>query len=341
MKRYWKYLLAAGAVILLAALYLSHFYAAREAERELDRTLRNWVADSNPDAGIQFSGVEIHPFSGTLDIHDLHIFTDRHLQRGALMRFRLGYPMFLRMYFGDPSTVLDRQLSLRAHLENISWLDRYRLREVSFDTLELDYRGNPADLLRNILRDSPLAATQELLARGRGFGWSEPYMDWGSVRADSLRLRRDIPVGSSSLWSAGDLELELNDLTWRMPDRFISTYSFFLRGFDYTGQTMPLQSFHGRMSYAEDSGRLNLRQMRLRSEHVRMELSGEMELREPAGSTSLEGLRLLLSDFSPRFRNVLEGMNRLLRLNLSTGEDSVWVPLGGTLGSPSLPTRQN
>lgn len=341
MKTYKKYLIGGGVAVLLVALYVSHFYAARHAERELDRTLRNWVAESNPSAGIQFSGVEIRPFSGTLAIHDLNIFTDRHLQRSSLMRFRLGYPMFLRMYLGDASEALDRQLSLRGHLENVSWLDRYRLREVKFDTLELDYTGNPADLLRNALRGSPFAVRQELQARGRGFAWSEPYMDWGSVRSDSLRLRRIIPPGSSSLWPSGELELELQDMVWRMPNRFINTYSFFLRGFDYTGRTIPLQSFHARVAYGEQTGTLELREMRLLNEHVQMGLSGELELREPVDSTSLEGLRLVMSDFSPRFRNVLEGMNRLLGLNLPAGEDSFSLPLRGTLGSPSLPARGN
>lgn len=331
-----KTIIFAAAVLILASLYFFHFEAARQAEIEVDRTLRGMVSPSDPSAGMQFSGVEIAPFGGTLTLYDVNLFTERHLYRGGTLRFDIGYFNFLRLYFGDPSDLLDNRIAAGSRLEEVTWLDRYRLREVRFDTLRLRYSGNPRALLRHALLDSALATGQSIDAEGRGFSYTDPMLAWGAMRADTLRLRQRLPAEEPGGESTRMSEVELRNLTWETPSWFRDKYGFFIRGFEYPAEAIPLKRLRATLEYHRGERLLQFRNTRLETEHFRMGLRGQMRLADPPGRSPLDSLSLILSGYSQRFRNVLTGLNRLFELGLPAEADSLSLPLGGTLDSPAL-----
>lgn len=331
-----KIIAIAAAALILAALYFFHFEAASQAELEVDRALRGMVSPSEPSAGMQFSGVEIAPFAGTLTLYDVNLFTERHLYRGGTLRFEIGYLNFLRLYFGDPSDLLDNRITAGSRLEEVSWMDRYRLREVSFDTLRLRYSGNPRALLHHMLLDSALAAGQSLDAEGRGFAYTDPMLAWGSLRADTLRLRQSLPAADPGGESPRMSEVEMKRLTWQTPAWFRDKFGFFIRGFEYPAEAIPLERLRATLEYHRGQRLLRFRNTRLETEHFRMGLRGEMRLADPPGNSPLDSLSVSLSSYSQRFRNVLTGLNRLFELGLPAEGDSLSLPLGGTLDSPAL-----
>lgn len=331
-----KTIIFAAALLILASLYFFHFEAARQAEIEVDRELRSMVSPSDASAGMQFSGVDIAPFAGTLTLYDVNLFTERHLYRGGTLRFEIGYLNFLRLYFGDPSDLLNNRITAGSRLEEVSWLDRYRLREVSFDTLRLRYSGNPRALLRHTLLDSALAAGQSIDAEGRGFALSDPMLAWGSLRADTLRLRQQLPGGNPGGEAPRMTEVELRSLSWQTPAWFRDKYGFFIRGFEYPAEAIPLKRLRATLEYHRDERLLRFRNTRLETEHFRMGLRGEMRIAEAPGDSPLDSLSVNLSGYSQRFRNVLTGLNRLFELGLPAEADSLSMPLGGTLDNPAL-----
>lgn len=329
-------LIAAALLLVLIGIILYHYEAADQAEREVDRALREMVSGRETAAGIQFSDVEIAPFSGTLTIYDLDLFTERHLYRGRPLRLELGYLNFLRIYLGNPSDVLDQRLSADGRAVDVTWMDRYRLREIRFDTLELHYDGNPRALMRHLLLDSALTVPQSLEGNGRGFSFTDEMLAWGSLRADTLRMRQELSAGNGRTTGVTTTDVELRGLSWGVSRGLREQYGILLRGFDYPGGEIPLKSARAAFEYDPGDRLLHFRETRLVTEHFRLGLNGELILEEPLGGTSLDGLTVTVSDYSDRFRNMLGGLNRLFQLDLPSDSDSLALPLGGTLENPVL-----
>src|SRR5699024_11627464 len=99
-----KYLLF--IFLFLVALVIGyHFYAASQAEKQITQLIKQQTAQRG-DISVQYSDIEVTPFTGKFVISDLTIIFGNHIERTKEITVDLAYWDVLNFYLGGTEYAL-------------------------------------------------------------------------------------------------------------------------------------------------------------------------------------------------------------------------------------------
>lgn len=333
-RKKWKYYLG-GIIAVLALLVGYHFFAAHQAERQIDRAIQQ-QAGKHGDISVQYTSLRVSPFTATVSFEDLNLIAGSHIERANSLRFDMGYLDFLNIYIGGLSYGLERLEKVTLTAIRPSYLNKEGLQEVKSDTLHIIYRGNTLEGVRGALFDSPLKSTHSIEASSAGLTIAIPKSTFSKVTADSLHYSGTISPGNiSSLWNSSTHLITADSLLWTPSESFQNTYNFFIKGFGYSPDAIPFHSARFRSEPASSANALNV-EASVRSDLALFSGSGLIQLEEPLAQSQLQEVEISATELSDTFRTVLDNLERLLSISLGSEGDSVKIKMKGTISSPQL-----
>jgi len=335
MKKWFSYTFI-GLLALAAGLFAYHFYAAADAERKLDESIRNISAQTDAGLTVNYSSIQVDPFSGDVIFSDVNIIRNEDIQRAKTARFDLGYSDFVNItIWGTEYGLRNIEEGLLA-LSDLSYTGRSNLVEIKMDSLNVNYRGNLWNLIvLGITRSAP-SIRHRIDAEGARFSFSQPGSAVGTVRADTLEWTTffgkltDRPDSLASSFA-------LSGVTWAPPIPFREKYSFFIQGFGYPADAIPLDRVEARYRYHPARDSLAVEQMTLYSDLFDTSIQGSITLDEELfGRSRVNDIRVELQELSPRFQNFIGQLKQLTGLPLAEDEDKITLSIGGSVGEPSI-----
>ncbi|MFH5833261.1 hypothetical protein [Halalkalibaculum sp. DA384] len=335
MKKKLIYLFS-GVLLLVLGLLAYHFYAARNAEQTIDETIREIASKSTPKLTVDFSAIEVSPFSGDIHFSNINIIQDRNIQRATSARFNLAYTDFLKfMVWGTESGLKQVEHGV-LELADISYTDRETFLEVKMDSLTIDYSGNLWNLILQALTNRPAQLQHNIKAQGRQFSFHQPEEGIGSVQADSLFADAYFGKPGNETDSLQN-RIELSGITWSPVPPFREKYQFFIRGFGFQPEAIPLAGASLTYQYTLEDHLFFISEMRLDSELFTLTLNGHFLL-DPAQfrQSTLRDATLRIHDTSPRFQTFLQQLQQITSLKLPDNGTDLQLRLNGPLAKPDI-----
>jgi len=328
-----KYFLA-GILLVMAGLIAYHYIAANQAEQQISEAVRKQVEQSMGKLSVQYSEIDIAPFSGNISLRDVTVIENRTIRRSSLSLFDLSYWDFLNIYFRGLRFGMDRVTETRIILIQASQINRETLTELKFDTLRIDYKGNMWNGLSKLYADSSLSGNHRLSFNSSGFRFAKPGSGIGSFK--SGRANADLHFSekpTNTVLPNGKGTLSLINTTWTPPSTFQEKYSFFIKGFGFQPDSIPVQKADFTWQMEPPNIGLNLKGT-METELAAISLSGSAILEEELSNTGLRNFTITVTDFSEQFAGVLDNMEKLFNIRLPRKEEALTFQLGGTLSKP-------
>lgn len=329
-----KYFIAIFILLGLAVIY--HFYAANSAETDLDEAIQKITVQSKMNLNISYSSIDVRPFSGDIIFSDINIIRDDNIQRAAAARFDLAYRDFLNFTFWDTEYGLKNINEGILILKNPSYTNRTSLLEVKLDSLHMDYRGNLWNLIVLALSRSPAQTNHKIEATGSNFSLSQPDSGFGTFKADSLELDTRFgkqPDYPDSLASS----VSLKKITWSPPVSFQKRYGFFIQGFGFQTDSIPVNRAVLRYRYDIASDSLVIKHINLTTELFTAQARGGLKVNTHSFTQSeLHNLSVRLINSSLRFLNFLDQLQKITGIQLSGGSKQIQFYLNGPLEKPQV-----
>ncbi len=312
-----------GIFILIIAIIGYHYYAAREAGRQIDEALQKQAANSEGKFSVSYSAIDVFPFSGDIRFSDFNLTQTDYTQRAASILFDLTYLDFLAIYAGGTEYGLKKTDRLKATIINPSLVLRPEIHEFNSDTISLNYEGNVYDLLRHSVTGQAIEQTHQLGGSAVSFRYTQPDSKAGFT-ADSVYIQTRIPPDVTSVFGDADHFLaRAIDITWTPPLSISDKYGFFIRGFGYETGSIPVDSLLLMIGVDEDGSRsMNLD---LHSElfHAQAVAGINMNSQELSRTTFKDGVVNLL-ETSPRFDNFLQNAEQLFGITIPRKAEGVF-----------------
>ncbi|HEX6983242.1 MAG TPA: hypothetical protein VF181_10820 [Balneolaceae bacterium] len=326
-----------GLILLLVALLGYHFFAASEAERQIDKTIQEQTAKSD-SISVQYSSVEVAPFSGKISFSDLTVIFKDHIQRAQQLIFDIGYIDFLNIYFGGLAYGLDHLDQANITLRQPSYLNQQSLYEVKMDTLQILYQGNALDAILAMAKDTALAIDHSVKAHSSRLTLRFPETLISGIVARNFSYSGMISEGKNSYWKGAIHQFSTDSLIWRPSESFQNTYRFFIQGFGYQSDAIPFQSLRFYSEPVSQKDTLHVK-TRLQSELAQFLAKGFINLNKPIGSSELNNMEIKISELSTAFERVLQNVEQLLSISLPSDSTGIVLEVTGTLGNPRLSTQ--
>lgn len=335
-KRY--YLL--GFFILLIAIFAYHFFAASQAEQQIDNTLQEQSAQ-NDSLSIQYSSIDVTPFSATVSIENLTVIFGEHIERAQHLQLDISYLDFLNIYIGGLPYGLEQINRAAITAIQPSYVNRGGLEEIKFDTLHINYRGNALDGLRSAINQTNFSQSQSIEAQSSGLRILLPQTTLSRIAADEFRYSGSISEGQQNFWKNGSHQFAMDSLTWTPSQSFQDSYSFFIKGFGYEPDQIPFQSvqLHSRNaseSQPQSPYEILKIESSIQSELALLSASGFIELHTPPGNSEFQDMKIRMTNFSDSFANVLSNIERLLSVSLPQTNNGITLRINGTIANPII-----
>lgn len=331
-----KYFLI-GFIVLFVALFGYHLYAASEAERQIDKTIQEQTAALAP-ISVQYSAIDIAPFSGNISFADLTVIVHDHIQRAQKLSIDVGYIDFLNFYFGGPQYGLENINKALLTLHEPSYLGKKTLSEIKMDTLHIVYKGNLLDGLLALINNTAFASPQSVQAKSSALTVRLPETLFSKATAENVRYSGSVSADKNSFWKDGTHHFTTDSLFWSPSQTFQNKYQFFIRGFGYPVNNIPFQSLMVQFEpiSAQDTLRL---QAKLQSELALLSVDGFVDLNKPTETSEWENTEIRISDLSLPFKRVLQNVEQLLSISLPHDSTGISLQVYGTLGDPRVSTE--
>ncbi len=322
-----------GILVLIVGLFAFHFFAANQAEKQIDTAIQMQADSAGTALSVQYSSIEVSPFSGDIAFSDITVIQGNDIERSARLMVDLRYLDFLNIYLGGLEYGLEKLYAADMHLEKVSYLDRATMQEYSMATATVNYTGNMLDGIRTLFAGQPRSHRHQIDVNGTQLRYSRPKPIIGTFRSDSASLRLEYPKTTEENQDVTN-SIQFKNITWSPPSRIQKKYGFFIQGFGYPLDAIPFSSTSTSFSLEED--RIQIRDGQTRNDLFTLEFSGNIVKDSTWSGARLAPLNLRIVEPSEQFRNVLSNIEQLLGVSLSKGQNQIRFQLRGPITNPNI-----
>lgn len=329
------YFIGIAAFIVLIIGY--HFYAASQAEQQIDKAIQEQVSGSD-SISVQYSSIDVAPFGGSVSMQDLMLIFGDHIERATNLQLNISYFDFLNIYFRGIRSGLGGIERASIQFINPSYANTEGLEEIKIDTLTIDYTGNVLDGLLSAINGTAFNNTHTIEAYGSNLTVSLPKTTLTRLETGELRYSGAVSKGEKNFWLDGSHQFQMDSLVWTPSESFQNKYSFFIKGFGYAVDNIPFQSAKLATIPTPQTGRLKI-ESTIQSDLALVSGSGFIQLKDEFISSELHDMNLSITDFSDSFNQVLQNIERLLSISLPRTGNGITLQLEGTLSNPRIAGR--
>ncbi|TYP91716.1 hypothetical protein LX73_2542 [Fodinibius salinus] len=329
-KRY--YLIGLAGLMILIVGY--HFYAASQAEQQLDEAIQK-QAQQHGNISAQYSSIDVTPFAADITVNDWTVIFNNHIQRANRLSFDISYLDVLNIYFGGLKYGLKNLTELNLSAIRPSYTISSGIQEVKSDTLTLSYQGNALDLIQQLTDSTNRSTNHNIKATFSGFTTVLPGNSRSSIKARHMQYQASIPPDRPlSLFNIAH-QISAQNIVWSPTSSQQQKYSFIIKGLGYPTDTIPFKSFNISTSPTKKS-RLKAINWILQSELALISSSGFLQTYRPIGNSAFQDTRITITDLSPSFQKTLENIETLFSFSLPKTKKGIQIPLQGTIADPSI-----
>jgi hypothetical protein len=323
-----------GFILLTGVIIGYHFLAASQAEDQIDNAIQQ-QSEETETISVQYSSIDVSPFSATVTIRDLTLILGNHIERAQHLQLNMSYIDFLNIYFGGLSYGLEHLNRADIQLIKPSYVNKMGLQEIKLDTLNITYSGNALDGLHSSINGTPFGSDQSIEAQSNGLTISLPQTTVSTIKAESFQYSGAISSGNQNFWTNGSHQFRMDSLTWTPSKSFQDKYSFFIKGFGYPTNAIPFTYVQLHTSATEDPDLLKI-ESSIKSELALLTGSGFLKLSTPLTSSAFQKTNISLTNYSNSFRTVLNNIEHLLSINLPQKEEGVSLQITGPVSNPAI-----
>lgn len=324
-----------ATLVILAGLYSYHFLAAEKAERQIDEAIQEQLEQRDDSLSIQYSKIDISPFSANVSFKDLTIISAKHINRSKELTFDLEYTDFLSLYFRGSEKGLQNLAHAKILLVSASYIDRAKFREIKSDSLKIDYYGNVLGGITSLINKTPFTTDQKVEISGSNVTISIPQSPVMRLNAQTLNYSLGIDKEKNNLLTQSRHNLRLDSLNWTPSKSFQDMYGFFIKGFGYPTNAIPFEYAELNIEPADSLDTIRI-SASLRSNLALLKSDGKLSLKDPILYSSFVETTLTLSDFSKSFSNFLQNVQQLIPGSVSESEKEIIFQLQGSLAEPYI-----
>lgn len=324
-------------LVVLVGLFVLHFVAANQAEKEIDKAIQAQVSASSASMSVQYSSISVSPFSGDVLFHDVTLIEESNIERTRLMNIDLQYFDFLNIYFNGVESGLKKLERGKIALSRVSFLNRESMQEFAIDTLNINYEGNMWDALQSLFTDRATNYAHAINFRGANGRYKKPNSPVGNFTADSAYVRFDLPKGTTHWRTDGAHDIKFKGINWAPPVSFQNKYGFFIQGFGYQLDAIPIDSA-GAIYSMPNEHTLKLTNGFASTDLFKASFNGTVQRDSTWNTSVLTPLHISLVDLSDQFSNVLANVEQLLGITIpgKVSDDEIHLQLVGPITSPRM-----
>jgi hypothetical protein len=323
-----------GLLILAVLMFSYHFIAASQAEKQIDKLIKEYDA-KNVSLSVQYSSLKIAPFTATISIRDLTFILGNHVERAQNLQVDMSYLDFLRIYVRGLPYGLKKLDKAKLTLLSPYYVNRSSLEEIKSDTVAVTYTGNAWDGLQYAVRQKTVAYKHHFTVKCSRMTISLPNNPVSTLSAEKFTYSGSIKDGKRSFWLNGTHDVKLDSLLWTPTETFQKKYSFFIKGFGYQPDAIPFKTAQLHVSSTSEQNQLTV-ESKLESDLAILSASGQIDLKSPLEDSRFVNTRISLIKPSETLKNVLGNIERLFSLTLPKTQNgnAVTLELTGTLANP-------
>jgi hypothetical protein len=330
MKRY----ILIAILVLLAGLFAFHFIAANQAEKQIDNTIQMQADSAGTALSVQYSSIEVSPFSGDVEFSDITVVQGNNIERSSELMVDLRYLDFLNIYIGGLEYGLEKLYAADLHLEKPTYLNRQTMQEYSMAAAEINYTGNMLDGIRTVFAGQPQDRRHQIDIAGTQLRYSRPNPIIGTYRSDSVFLHLEYPKAGTEDTATSNV-LEFKNIIWSPPSRIQKKYGFFIQGFGYPLDALPVPSV--RFSFSDiNRDEIAVSNGSAETDLFTMQFKGTVLRKTTWAEARLAPLTLSMVELSDQFENVLSNVEQLLGIDIPKKEDRIGFQLRGPVVNPRI-----
>ncbi len=331
-----KQVYLAGFLLLIAALIAFHFFAAGQAEADIDKAIQEQIAEIDSTISVQYSSIEVSPFSGGVAVSDLMIIHHNNIERSTRISLDLSYGDFLNIYFWGAEHGLSRITEASLNIWGASYLDRDKMYELKFSEARLRYNGNLLEALRSFIANTRISLDHEIVLTGKDIRYARPESSIGSFSADSLYLVNRVSASAGPSSSSSDT-LSLHTVLWNPPSSFQDNYGFIIRGFGLQPDSIRAKSATFNYMLSVDEREVALSQGTVITDLGDIKLHGTLIWPPSAGEPILSPLNVSATNLKAEVGRVINNLERMLNRRLPRNENGdPAVRLQGPVSEPKF-----
>lgn len=333
-KRYYLFGLLALTIFIIAY----HFYAARQAEVQIDEAIREQTEKTASSTSITYSSIDVSPFDGDIRFDNLSIVDSSGILRSRSIRLDMDYRDFLNIYLWGLQYSLEHLTHARMNVDQPSFVDRSSFREIKSGSLNILFQGNAWDALISLVNSTPVETQQSLTIDGDTLTYHIPNSLPGTIKAETFNSEHSFPAKSTVWWQQGEHRMKLTRIIWTPPASFQEQYGFFIRGFDYETEQIPADS----LRFLLDSPATGpaLASADLFTELFDVRISSQILVNPDSFMNSrLKDGTVNINNTSEQFDIVTKNLEQLLGIKLSDPSGRV-LRFAGPLNNPGFSAQQ-
>lgn len=334
MQRKTKYYLV-GLSVLIIFVVGYHFYAASQAEAQIDEAIQEQVGQSaSTTTTVTYSSIDVSPFKGDIQFEDLSVMSPSAIHRSRTISLDLSYMDFLRIYTMDLKYGLEHLAQARVLFEQPMLIDRESFGETRFDVVDLIFEGNAWDALLSLINSTPLQTAQSIRLTGQSLTYSTQDTFPGTIKAERVYSEHLAPTDSRQWWKQSEHRVNIEDIVWAPPLSFQEQYGFFIRGFGYETDSIPADSLKFKLtSSSADSSILSLK---LFTDLFDTEITSRLLINQQSfiNSRLLNGT-VRIGNTSQEFNAFSKNLKQLIGVDISNQESEI-LRFSGTLNNPQI-----
>jgi hypothetical protein len=320
--------------LIIIGLIAYHFIAANQAENDMDEAIQ-MQADSLGNAlSVQYSSIDISPFSGNINFSDGTIVRQSNIERFKNAEIDLDYVDFLKITFKGLKNGLRNIEDGTIRLQKASHLNRETLQEISSSQMNISYSGNLWDGLQYLGANRRLDYDHEINITGTDIRYNKPQSTIGAFKSDSAAFRYVFQAASPEQQSNSN-NIRFDEIVWTPPAKFQKKYAFFIKGFGYPLDAIPVTNMGVSFSALENP-RINITSGQLKTELFTLQIQGTITKPDGWPKAQFSPLTLTLTEASREFNNVLANIQQLFNLPVPANPTDMELNLVGPLNNPQL-----
>lgn len=328
-----------GIGVLILAIIGYHFYAANQAEQQIEMLIEQQTDTANAPV-VEYSSLKVTPFSGKVIMRDLTIVMNQHIERSDKLTIDLSYIDALKFYTGGTEYALENIYSAEAELVNPSYLNQSKQHRVSAEQLQLFFEGQALDAIRTAVVDTVYSVSQHFRAQGSKLQMEFPKTLITGLKANTFQYQGSIEPNNIDYWKEGVHEVTMDSLTWTPLASFQESYNFVIQGFGYAPDAIPFESASFTSRPDSASNRLYIHS-ELKAELAHVTAEGYLNPQQPFVKSQLEEADITVDNFSASFERVLQNAEKLFSFSLNQRNGSIAFDIKGTMDDPTVNKKAN
>ncbi|GAA5523376.1 hypothetical protein LQ318_16380 [Aliifodinibius salicampi] len=328
-----------GFGVLILAIIGYHFYAANQAEQQIEMLIEQQTDTANAPV-VEYSSLKVTPFSGKVIMRDLTIVMNQHIERADKLTIDLSYIDALKFYTGGTEYALENIYSGKANLINPSYLNQSKQHRVSAEQLQLFFEGQALDAIRTAVLDTAYSVSQHFRAEGTKLQMEFPNTLVSGLKANTFQYQGSIESNNVDYWRQGVHEVTMDSLTWTPLASFQENYNFFIKGFGYAPDAIPFKSASFTSKPDSASNRLYIHS-ELKAELAQVTAKGYLDPQQSLAQSQLEEASITIDNFSDSFERVLQNAQKLFSFSLNQRNGAIVFDIRGTMDDPNVSKKAN